>query len=97
MNIFRSLTFSFACCMTACSSGPSDADVASKIKEQGRFSEVAVTKRLQTYEDSYRSPSDSGTSYIVEARVKSADGRETTKTFKIFVAKSDGWVAVGAE
>ncbi|MDP1572979.1 MAG: hypothetical protein Q8M09_12265 [Pseudomonadota bacterium] len=80
--------------LTACSSGPSDGDIGNKIKETNHYSEVSITKRLQTYEDSFRSPNDSGTTYVVEAVIKSDGGKEATKKFEVFVAKSDGWMAV---
>ena len=79
---------------SACSSGTSQPDLTKEIQANSNYKNVKVIKTIQQYQDSYRSPNDSGTTYVVEAQVESVDGSQSTKTLKVFIAESDGWVNV---
>lgn len=81
--------------LSACSSGGmSNSTLAKDIQANTHFTDVEVTKVTQQYQDSYRSPDDAGTTYVVEATVKSKDGTTSSLPLQVFVAKSDGWVSV---
>ena len=64
------------------------------IEDHTDYSEVTVKTIEQKYDDSFRSPSDAGTTYVVVASVKSSDD---SKKFKIFISKQDGWANVKEE
>ncbi len=55
---------------------------------------VTVIGTPQTFPDSWRSPTDSGTAFTVLVRVTLSTGETEQKNLKVFVAKSDGWTAV---
>lgn len=83
------------CVLAGCGARPSNSDLAAKIKaEHPEFVEVVVTEISQEYDDSYRSPSDAGKTYEVRARVTANDQKTQDRSFQVFIAKSDGWVAV---
>lgn len=84
--------------VAGCNSGPSDRELAEKIKsKESILTSVQITERMQSYVDSFRSPGDAGNTYVVRARVTSSRGITEDRVYKIFIAKSDGWVNVSRQ
>jgi hypothetical protein len=76
--------------LTSCGKEP---DLAAIVKEKFGASNVILNVDNK-FKDSFRSPNDSGTTYIVTANITDKANRTTIRRLRIFVADSDGWTSV---
>ncbi len=81
--------------LLAVACGGAEADIAKAIREAGGYESVEVLKIEQSYDNSWRSPDDKGTTYVVRAKVRTKDGQSREWHFQVFIAKQDGWSRVG--
>jgi len=98
MKKYHLAVLAITCVLAACSaknSGePSNHAMAALITKTFHLQDATVEKTLQSYPDSYRSPGDTGTTYVVQARITDGHGVVSDKSFNVFVAKADGWEKV---
>jgi hypothetical protein len=85
--------------LTACGANVTDKMLAAKIQQayagsQPSFTSVAIVKRVQTSQDSCRSPEDKGTTYVLRSHLVFSDGTAETRELRLFVADRDGWATI---
>ena len=74
--------------------GDNTSAIADAIREKGGYTSAEVLAIEQSYDDSHRSPDDKGTTYVVKAKVSKSGGPTEETSFKVFIAKKDGYASV---